>query len=54
MVQAGLVYLEDGNIDNAIWTVEDGYVVVTSMSGDVIIKISEKDFRQVLTDYCNS
>lgn len=54
MTQAGIVYCEDGEIENAIWSFEAGQVVVTSLSGDVIIKLKDKEFREVITDFCNS
>lgn len=54
MTQAGLVYTEDGRIEDAIWSFEKGQVIVTAMSGDQIIKMTEKEFRLVLTEFCQS
>lgn len=55
MTQAGLVYLENDRIENGIWSFEDGYAVLTAISGDVVYRCTDKDFREfVLTDYCCS
>lgn len=54
MTQAGHVYLDNGNIENGIWSFENGYVLVTGISGDLVIRMTEKDFREVLSDFCMS
>ena len=54
MTQAGLVYLENGDMENGIWAFEDGYVTVTATSGVIIIRIKDSDFKEVLADFCSS
>lgn len=54
MTQAGIVYCDNGAIEAGIWSCEDGYVILTSMSGDMIAKIPDNQFKDVLTDFCQS
>lgn len=54
MTQAGLIYNEDGTMDNGIWEVFPDSVEVRNQRGELVIKISSKAFTDVITDFCTS
>lgn len=54
MIPAGIINLENGRQENAVWHFEGNYIVVKTFNDEEIIRLTDKAFREVLTAYCNS
>ena len=51
---AGVINLENGQKKTAIWYIEDFCLVCRTSDDEEIIRIPEKEFRNLLSAYCNS
>lgn len=51
---AGIINLENGQKRTAIWYLEPDALVCRTSDDEEIIRIPEKEFRNLLTAYCNS
>lgn len=50
---AGKIYLENGDIQPALWEIE-GEIRICDQNGHPVVVLQEKDIRAVLTAYCES